>query len=136
AAYRRVTDGQMKEAGLSDHLVLLSLYQTCKYRGVSFLKFLLSREEDVEVYCLRERQKGYDVELESYPPGFSRGGCRREGTWQVKAGNDSAAASGATASPDDKEDQHLAESLASGVRGKVLSAVPLPEIQVVPSEEV
>ena len=46
----RSTDGQMSEEGLSDYLVLLSVYQTCKYRGVSFLKFLLSREEDVEAY--------------------------------------------------------------------------------------
>src|SRR5262249_48787522 len=36
AAYRRVTDGQVKAAPLSAYLVLLSVYQTCKYRGVSF----------------------------------------------------------------------------------------------------
>ncbi len=44
AYYRRVTDGMLEEGGLSDYLVLLSVHQTCKYRGVSFLKFLLSRE--------------------------------------------------------------------------------------------
>jgi len=77
AAYRRVRDGQVKEAGLSDHLLLLSVYQTCKYRGVSFLKFLLSGEEDVDVYCQRGRKKR-PVELEIYPPGFARGGCRRK----------------------------------------------------------
>jgi hypothetical protein len=33
----------MREQGLSDYLVLLRVYQTCKYRGVSFLKFLLSQ---------------------------------------------------------------------------------------------
>jgi len=38
-------DGQMGEEGLSEYLVLLSVQQTCKYRGVSFLKFLLSRDE-------------------------------------------------------------------------------------------
>ena len=47
----------MREEGLSDYLVLLSVYQTCKYRGVSFLKFLLSREEDVEAFCERRRKK-------------------------------------------------------------------------------
>src|SRR4029077_18822146 len=46
AYYRRVSDGKMREDGLCDYLVLLSIYQTCKYRGVSFLKFLLSREDD------------------------------------------------------------------------------------------
>src|SRR5262249_15500270 len=41
ASYRRITDGQVRESGLSAYLVLLSVYQTCRYRGVSFLKFLL-----------------------------------------------------------------------------------------------
>ena len=35
----------MSEEGLSDYLVLLSIYQTCKYRGVSFLKFLLLKRK-------------------------------------------------------------------------------------------
>ena len=51
----RATD---KEAGLNDYLVLLSIYQTCRYKGVSFLKFLvvgaaghrqLLREEAIQV---------------------------------------------------------------------------------------
>src|SRR5262249_55165384 len=42
AYYREAHPGRLREAGLKDHLVLLSLYQTCRYRGVSFLKFLLS----------------------------------------------------------------------------------------------
>lgn len=41
AYYREVADGHFSEAGLSEYLVLLSLYVTCKYKGVSFLKFLL-----------------------------------------------------------------------------------------------
>ena len=40
----RITDGMLEEEGLSDYLVLLSVYQSCEYRGVSFLKFMLSRE--------------------------------------------------------------------------------------------
>src|SRR5262249_30280937 len=48
AYYRKVSDGQMTEPGLSAYLVLLSVYQTCKYKGVSFLKFLLSGERDVD----------------------------------------------------------------------------------------
>src|SRR5262249_55012168 len=48
AYYRKVSDGQMMEAGLSDYLVLLSVCQTCKYKGISFLKFLLSAERDVD----------------------------------------------------------------------------------------
>src|SRR5262249_8948955 len=48
AQYREGRDGQMTESGLSDYLVLLSVHQTCKYKGVSFLKFLLSGEKDVD----------------------------------------------------------------------------------------
>ncbi len=43
AYYREDTVGTMTEAGLNDYLVLLSIYQTCRYKGVSFLKFLLSQ---------------------------------------------------------------------------------------------
>jgi hypothetical protein len=72
AHYRRISDGRMREEGLSDYLVLLSVYETCKYRGVSFLKFLLSREDDVETYCRRGRGKRRPSGLEVYPKGFCR----------------------------------------------------------------
>jgi hypothetical protein len=57
AQFRRITDGMMSERGLSDYLVLLSVQQTCKYRGVSFFEFLRSREEDVAAFCDRPRRK-------------------------------------------------------------------------------
>ena len=62
----------LEEEGLSDYLVLLSVYQSCEYRGVSFLKFLLSRERDVEAYCQRKQKKTRRLALEVYPPGFPR----------------------------------------------------------------
>jgi hypothetical protein len=62
----------MGEDGLSDHLVLLSVQQTCEYRGVSFFKFLLSQEEDVESYCRRRRKHPPAATLEVYPENFSR----------------------------------------------------------------
>jgi hypothetical protein len=62
----------LSEEGLSDHLVLLSVQQTCKYRGVGFLKFLLSREEDVEVYSRRGQKRASPGDLDIYPEGFSR----------------------------------------------------------------
>jgi hypothetical protein len=77
AYYRRVTDGQLKEGGLSEYLILLSIYQTCKYRGVSFLKFLLSREDDVAVFCQRRRKKKGRPPLGVYPEGFPRKSGRR-----------------------------------------------------------
>jgi len=72
AYYRRVYDGMLREGGLSDYLVLLSVYETCKYRGVSFLKFLLSQETDIEAYCQRKRKKNRPPALDLYPSGFPR----------------------------------------------------------------
>jgi predicted RecB family nuclease len=72
AYYRRISDGQVREEPLSDYLVLLSIYQTCKYRGVSFLKFLLSRETDVDAFCQGSRRKTGSAPLEIYPEGFPR----------------------------------------------------------------
>jgi predicted RecB family nuclease len=102
ASYRRITDGQVKEGPLSDYLVLLSTYQTCKYRGVSFLKFLLSREEDIEVYCQWERKKTLPGGLESYPQGFSRGGFRQKTKEDKKAGTCTETVVSATAEDRDK----------------------------------
>jgi hypothetical protein len=76
ARFREVYDGQMSEEGLSDYLVLLSVQQTCKYRGVSFLKFLLSREEDVGTFCEQRRTRNEPPAIEVYPDGFSRTHCK------------------------------------------------------------
>jgi hypothetical protein len=72
AFYRRLSDGMLGDQGLSDYLVLLSVQQTCKYRGVSFLKFLLSQEEDVEAFCRHGRRKNPRPNLEVYPENFAR----------------------------------------------------------------
>src|SRR5207247_6932007 len=45
ARYRRFADGRFTESSLQDYLVVLSIYQTCEYRGVSFLRFLLSEKD-------------------------------------------------------------------------------------------
>jgi predicted RecB family nuclease len=68
AYYREVADNLLTEAGLNQYLVLLSVYQTCKYKGVSFLKFLLSGETDIDVF----RESGGNRVLpaiELYPEG-------------------------------------------------------------------
>jgi len=70
AYYRENTTGMMKEPGLSDYLVLLSICQTCKYKGVSFLKFLLSKEQDVDGFCQRKQQRRRLSSVELYPEGF------------------------------------------------------------------
>jgi hypothetical protein len=70
ARFRELYDGMMGEEGLQEYLVLLSVHQTCEYRGISFLKFLLSRDEDVAAYC--ERKQNGPSAIEVYPDGFSR----------------------------------------------------------------
>jgi hypothetical protein len=44
---RRSGGGQSSPRGIRDYLVLLSISQTCRYRGVGFLNFLRSRQIDV-----------------------------------------------------------------------------------------
>jgi len=71
AYYREQTPGMLRETGLRDYLVLLSICQTCRYKGVSFLRFLLSRTRDVDRFCERTHQKRPSPPMELYPKGFS-----------------------------------------------------------------
>jgi predicted RecB family nuclease len=68
--YREDVGRSVKEAGLTEHLVLLSLYQTCRVRDVSFLKFLLSRERDVDVFAAGKRRRRRRPSVEIYPKGY------------------------------------------------------------------
>jgi hypothetical protein len=70
AYYRERTVGVMKEAGLSDYLLLLSIYQTCRYKGVSFLKFLLSKQRDVDSFCAGKQRPRRRRGVELYPKGY------------------------------------------------------------------
>lgn len=71
AYYRENTIGTMRKTGLSDYLVLLSICLTCKYKRVSFLKFLLSKEQDMDMFCQRKQQRrGLSSTIELYPEGF------------------------------------------------------------------
>lgn len=36
---------------IDDYLKIISIYQTCEYRNISFLKFLLSKETNLDDYC-------------------------------------------------------------------------------------
>jgi hypothetical protein len=44
---RRSIGGQSSPRGMRDYLVLLSISQTCRYRGASFLNFLRSGQIDI-----------------------------------------------------------------------------------------
>ena len=50
AKYRRLVNGQLSQRGLEAYLVLLSIYQTCEYKGINFLDFLLSKEKDIDKF--------------------------------------------------------------------------------------
>jgi predicted RecB family nuclease len=71
AYYREGTTGTMKEVGINDYLVLLSIYQTCRYRGINFLKFLLSKERDIDSFRATKRIRRHHGEIELYPKGFT-----------------------------------------------------------------
>ena len=49
--------------------MLLSIYQTCRYKGVSFLKFLLSGRR-TSTCSARAAQKREPAAIETYPEGF------------------------------------------------------------------
>jgi predicted RecB family nuclease len=70
ARYRKLVDGQFTEAGLKEYLVLLSVLATCKCKGVGFLGFMLSRQQDVDEFLRgRGRASGPPL-LEVRPDGL------------------------------------------------------------------
>jgi predicted RecB family nuclease len=78
--YREDVGRSVKEAGLTEHLVLLSIYQTCRVRDISFLEFLLSRERDIDAFAAGKRRRQRTPRIELYPKGYlpsSIGSLRR-----------------------------------------------------------
>lgn len=65
AAYRNKIDFQISESGLKNQLVLLSIYQTCRYRGEDFLKFLISRKKDIDILSQRRTCQNFSVHNET-----------------------------------------------------------------------
>jgi hypothetical protein len=72
AYFRERCPSIMKEAGLQDYLVLLSIYQTCRYKGLSFMKFLLSGERDIDAFASTPRRSRRQPKLPMYPKGFTQ----------------------------------------------------------------
>ena len=50
ARFRRDADGVLTEKSINEYLILLSIQQTCHYRGISFLEFLKSKEKSIDEY--------------------------------------------------------------------------------------
>jgi len=80
ADYRQLMDGRLTEVGLKEYLVLLSLYATCKYKGINFLQFLLSREKSIDGFCQTSHRRALPPTIELIPDGFtfSRRSRRRD----------------------------------------------------------
>ncbi len=53
ARLRDVMGGSSTEKGLQEYLTLLSICETCNYRGLDFLDFLRSGERNIESYTDR-----------------------------------------------------------------------------------
>ena len=51
AKYRRLVNGRVSTKGLKDYLELLSVYETCRYKEVGFLDFLVSQERDIDRFA-------------------------------------------------------------------------------------
>lgn len=81
ADYREIVDGQFTEVGLNRYLVLLSLYVTCKYKGISFLQFLLSREKDIDVFRQSGGRRRVQPTIELIPDGYKYGRRSRRRDW-------------------------------------------------------
>jgi predicted RecB family nuclease len=73
ALYREVTVSLLNEAGLTQYLLLLSILQTCRSRGIGFLPFLLSGETDVGAYAARPRGRKQEDVPPTYPDWFVKG---------------------------------------------------------------
>ena len=73
-----------------DYLVLLSIQQTCAYKGIGFLKFLLSGEIDLGSYRERRQVPRKDMNVEISPlerDFFDRRGRRRAPPVQLQSGH-------------------------------------------------
>jgi hypothetical protein len=57
ADLRNVIGGTSSPKGIREYLVLLSICQTCKYRGINFLDFVRSGERAIEGFASRDQEQ-------------------------------------------------------------------------------
>jgi hypothetical protein len=55
AMLRHVIEGSTTEKGINEYLVLLSVYETCRFKNVNFLDFLRSRMKDIDRFVAKRR---------------------------------------------------------------------------------
>ncbi len=76
ALLRRGIGGTSTGDGLDDYLILLSIFETCKYKGVRFLDFLRSSEKDIDAFAESRRgrrRRSPTREPQAPPPDASAG---------------------------------------------------------------
>ncbi len=56
AVLRQGIRGMSTESGIREYLTLMSVRETCKYKGAIFLDFLRSEEKDIDVFLERKRR--------------------------------------------------------------------------------
>jgi hypothetical protein len=49
ARYRRFADGRFTAQSIEHYLIILSVYQTCEFRGIDFLEFVLGRTNTASI---------------------------------------------------------------------------------------
>lgn len=54
---RRDLGGASSEKGIKDYLILLSICETCRFKGVSFLEFLRSGEKDINAFVTKKLRR-------------------------------------------------------------------------------
>lgn len=57
ARLRDVIAGTSSRKSVDEYLTLLSVAETCEYRGINFLDFLCSEARDVDTFAKRRGQK-------------------------------------------------------------------------------
>jgi hypothetical protein len=55
AKLRRILEHEIEEKGINDYIILLSICETCKYKGINFLDFLRSGKKDINDFIGRIR---------------------------------------------------------------------------------
>ena len=51
ASRRKILGASFTEKGIQDYLVFLSIYQTCRHKNLSFLRFLRSGTLDIDAFA-------------------------------------------------------------------------------------
>jgi predicted RecB family nuclease len=61
ALLRRDLNGLANEKGIREYLILLSICESCKFKGMSFLEFLRSGKTDIDAFAVRKQRRGRKI---------------------------------------------------------------------------